>query len=161
MKKRWTVSEYIREEVRRQGHDLNDPQDGGIRVLWMEDAWQTATREAAQGKIPTVEVIEQLGRILEPQKNERGFRTCGVRVGSRICPPWETVRPALKELVASIERNGKKLDPLEWYKQFELLHPFVDANGRAGKILLAWLAGTLDRPFFPPNDLFGDWIANP
>lgn len=45
-----------------------------------------------------------------------------------------------------------------WYKEFEDIHPFVDGNGRTGKILYNWLNGTLKVPTIP----FNWWgIANP
>lgn len=157
VKKKWTVAEYIREEVRRQGHNLNDPQDGGLRVLWMQDAWQVAQWQAEQGLMPTLDTIQEIGAIIEPYKNKEGFRRVGVCVGRRKCPPADTVRDAVLNLL----RNGEALSPIEWYREFELIHPFLDGNGRTGKVIMLWRAGRLSDPFFPPNDLFGDWIANP
>jgi fido (protein-threonine AMPylation protein) len=51
--------------------------------------------------------------------------------------------------------------PLEAYVEYEEIHPFVDSNGRTGKIILNYLNGTLLDPIFPPNDIWGDWISNP
>ncbi len=44
------------------------------------------------------------------------------------------------------------------YREFELVHPFSDGNGRTGKVLLNYLADTLERPTMP-SDWFG--CANP
>lgn len=95
--------------------------------------------------------------MIEPIKNENGLRRVGVMVGDRTCPPAEQVRGSLERLI----KNGKLLSPIEWYKEFELIHPFVDGNGRTGKVLLAWLRKDFDNPEFPPEDLFGTPTTNP
>jgi Fic/DOC family protein len=151
----WSVPDYIREEVRRQGHNLSDPHDGGRRVEWMAFAWERARTLCAARKRPWLADVVELGRMVEPEKNASGIRLCGVRVGARACLPPHLVPRALENLVNS------QLGPLAWYKEFETIHPFIDGNGRTGKILLNWLAGTLETPFFPPADLFGYPITNP
>lgn len=42
----------------------------------------------------------------------------------------------------------------DWYLAFEAVHPFLDGNGRVGKILHNWLLGTLDNPVLV-HDYFG------
>lgn len=152
------VIDYIREEVERQGHDTATP-DGWLRVAWMLEAWAEAMAAVDQYPTsqPTVTTAEALGLLIEPLKNYMGFRQCGVRVGTRICPDPGLVR----QLLAKLWESRDMLGPIEFYKAFELIHPFVDGNGRVGKILLNWLNGTLRDPIFPPNDLWGEEIRNP
>jgi hypothetical protein len=155
------VIEYCTEEVQRQGHDTT-VLDGIERVGWMLDAWSYAIalsspRPGYLGQRPILSDVESLGRRAEPKKNKDGFRSVRVRVGPRICPEPDQVPRLLKLLF----EQRDVLSPFEWYKEFELIHPFVDGNGRTGKILLAWLDDRLLNPDFPPKDLFGDWIENP
>lgn len=152
-----TVIAYVTEEVRRQGHDVTTL-DGIQRVAWMLNAWAIAIVDAdGSSNRPGLFAAVGIGKYIEPVKNEHGLRRVGVRVGSRRCPPPERV-PELLELLFQ-QRDA--LSPLEFYKRFEEIHPFVDGNGRTGKILLNWLNGTLLDPVFPPADLFGYPIQNP
>lgn len=144
------IHAFIEREVQNQGFKL-DYEDGRERVEWMQDAWDYA--RALADFPPTLTDIRELGRFIEPGKNMDGFRIIGVQVGGRVCPPSFLILPGLSAILRAVGN----LAPLELYKQFELIHPFEDGNGRVGKVLLNWWARTLDDPFMPP-DLFGGGV---
>ncbi len=160
---RYSVAAYCEEEVRRQGHDIAHV-DGIMRAGWMIDAWAWALYWSGEDNLPTednwptVDDIRKLGMKVEPGINNGGFRTCGVRVGPNVVPgDWEDIPKKLERLLACTS----ELEPLEFYRAFEEIHPFEDGNGRVGKILLNWRAGTLLTPWFPPADFWGGRIVNP
>ena len=151
-----TVIEYVTEEVSRQGHRVN-LLDGIERVGWMLNGWSYALKEVESGRLPLAGDIIHIGRLVEPEKNRIGIRRVGVRVGSRYCPEAHLVEGMLMDLC---DRRDS-LEPLDFYRALLEVHPFVDGNGRTGKIVLNWLAGTLLTPFFPPNAFWGRSIRNP
>lgn len=149
-----TIIEYITEEVERQGHNTRTAQ-GVWRVVWMLDAWKYMQWQVGSDFI--IDDIELLGKLVEPAKNKDGFRQCQVFVGGHIPPPPKEIRERLERWYDL----RKQMTAIEAYKEFEIIHPFVDGNGRVGKIILNWLNMTLHAPIFPPKDLWGHPIANP
>ena len=148
---------YCIEEVRRQGHDTT-VQDGQERVAWMLEAWRWARGLARDGQPITVDTVEQIGRLIERVENRNGFRTQPVYIAGHIRrQDVETIR---REVAALCGEAGR-IDPLAWYQRFEEIHPFINGNGRTGKVLLNWLIDRWDDPLFPPKDLFGRPIRNP
>lgn len=147
------VIDYIKEEVERQGHDTNQL-DGIERVAWMLEAWNYALNGNSR---PSLDDALHLGKLVEHYKNVHGWRKCHVIIGVREPTHYEDI---LSSLVQLFEKSYD-LTPLEFYKEFEIIHPLVDGNGRTGKVLLNWLNGTLLNPIFPPHNLFGSWIRNP
>jgi len=162
------IHEFIKDEVTRQGHDINDPNDGGRRVGWMHGAWEYARQNA--DRLPTIEDVQRLGHYIEPENNHPSrFRGINVSVGTHEPPKHQDVPGRMASLMTSMPfvracaddcgGDNKKTDyyetsgyghphatPDDFYLQFESIHPFADGNGRTGKILHNWLNGTLDKP---------------
>lgn len=149
------IIDYIYKEVKRQGFDTQTL-PGLMRVVWMLDAWRYAQMAESNGEF-FLQTIEELGKMVEPEVNKDGIRQIGVRVGERLCPAPEFIHGYLSDWWRSLDG----LSPIEAYKDFEMIHPFVDGNGRVGKIILNWRNHTLHDPIFPPKDLWGKSIKNP
>jgi Fic family protein len=73
------------------------------------------------------------------KKDKGAFRTCNVRVGNRICPDYRELKPLMwKWLFESIRKNPLP-DDKQLHIIFEKIHPFVDGNGRIGRMLMNWI----------------------
>ena len=74
--------------------------------------------------------------ILDEEKGS--FRRVPVWIGGREGKPWYVV----PELMAQLCKNSKDHKEWEDIKQdhimFEKIHPFVDGNGRTGRIIMNW-----------------------
>lgn len=115
-----------------------------LSVSWMLHAWQYAMRVTA---LPIELDVLAMGALVEPYVNARGYRQCGVRVGNDVKLDWRQVPRAMENLLEAVER----LDPDEWFYQYENIHPFRDGNGRTGAILYNWLRKSLGAPIEPPE----------
>jgi len=126
------------------------------------DAWQVMTDFAHSNNIP-ITVAKDIHRALtknvdffESRDMSGEYRNCNVRIGWEMCPNHEVV-PDLMEHMWFPELNNLKttnnlipeddinfdgdrifVDNLSWrvHNLFEVIHPFIDGNGRTGRLLL-------------------------
>lgn len=151
------IARYCGEEVRRQYAHTWEP-DVPLRVAGMIEAWLDALNSQWRGETLSSEHILRWGAAIEP-RNAKGFRTIPIRVGYSEKMKWPLIERAVENLCQEIEVFN--VGTFEAYKEFEEIHPFVDGNGRTGKIILNWVNGTLLDPIFPPDNFWGDRIINP
>ncbi|MEX0755029.1 MAG: Fic family protein [Actinomycetota bacterium] len=110
------------------------------------------------------EVLMKDVRGGEPQKTPGEFRRSQNWIGGAspatarfVPPPWEEVTPAF----ADLERFLHDIEPMPAlikagiaHAQFETIHPFLDGNGRIGRLLISfWLVGqnVIHRPILYPS----------
>ncbi len=113
---------------------------------------ETVTRETtlALHRLVMQRIIEDAGR----------FRTVPVYIrGARLRPPPAgRVEPLMREWVDWVRDESGAYDPIVAaviaHHGFEAVHPFVDGNGRVGRLLLNLL---LMRAGYPPALLLRDW----
>lgn len=100
-------------------------------------------QDLVKDKIPFTEyIIKQIHTlVLMDRPDDRGvYRKIPVRImGAFHVPPEPVVVPELMENLIK-EFSNKKMHPIEnaalFHLKFEGIHPFVDGNGRTGRLLL-------------------------
>lgn len=73
------------------------------------------------------------------EKYQGKLRGVNVRVGMHIAPPFYSVPRKISSLIRWFNANKKKYNPVVvaayFHAEFEAIHPFVDGNGRVGRLL--------------------------
>lgn len=82
--------------------------------------------------------------LLHP-RNVGNYRHVWVRVGYRICPDPTQVPHLMRKWLAGMD-GYYELEPTEMHIQFELIHPFIDGNGRTGRMLMWYHQHLLGQP---------------
>ena len=112
--------------------------------------YRTALQVGATTELPlSLRLMKRLHYVLLADVRGRDrtpgeFRRVQVAMGTNkrfIPPPPQTVPELLADLETYTHRRSKAYDPLidcfMMHYQFETIHPFVDGNGRVGRLLLA------------------------
>ena len=70
-----------------------------------------------------------------------GLRKDWVKVGGRLCPAPIALKPMLETWCAKVNlmKNPTEDEVWQTHLAYENIHPFMDGNGRSGRLLWLWL----------------------
>lgn len=73
------------------------------------------------------------------------FRKVDVTVGGRMTAGSTFVPYLMANFCYDLTNNYRDIDPQDMHVRFEKIHPFIDGNGRTGRMLMWWHEAKLGR----------------
>lgn len=121
-------------------------------------------RELVKDRVPLSEnVIKQIHYlVLADKRDDRGvYRRVPVRIMGAKHEPVQPylIQPKMEQLLEAYRNSSEHIIPrlARFHIEFEGIHPFIDGNGRAGRLLVNL---ELMKAGYPPIDIkFADRIA--
>lgn len=90
----------------------------------------------------TIPDLQKFVSACQPGAFLRDEEGMDVRVGKHHPPPGGTDIPVQLQRILDDANSGS--DPYDTHIRYETLHPFIDGNGRSGRVLWAWQMLKLD-----------------
>lgn len=112
-------------------------------------SWRTWEWLIEQDHISEPTLLELHARITRfnlSKKHRGNYRNVQVYVGNHVPPGPEIAKYQAYDWLMDLLQHWQTLDPKEMHIRFETIHPFIDGNGRAGRMLMWWHQVKLGQP---------------
>jgi Fic family protein len=132
------MKDHIHESNLIEGYD-NPTFDEALQEAW-EMLYHTNYMAPSLDKLLICQIHEIATGAQEDLSNDdRGnYRQCTVMVGGRICPRPYVMIELMHNWLLDMEHHWETLSPKKMHVRFEKIHPFIDGNGRVGRLLMWW-----------------------
>ncbi len=116
--------------------DVRDPNE----VVQSLVAWNYLKNQPFLNLSVVLETHRLIMKNLLPEKPGRAgsLRLINVQVGRRLCPHYNEVPDLINAWLLKMDDWWYDLYPIAMHIEFEHIHPFIDGNGRTGRMLLWW-----------------------
>lgn len=124
--------DYIRES------NLIEGIDSASEDLKSWDAWRWLRKQEVITQPVLLELHKRITKGQLPKTQSGHYRTVNVYVGDDMPPPPQIAQGQIYGLLMDLADHWQTLDPRDVHVRFEKIHPFIDGNGRTGRMLWWW-----------------------
>lgn len=128
------VRRYVRESNLIEGVDSEEEDENCYRIWHWLEGWERLSNlfiRSLQGNIVRNQALPF--NAIGAYRNEGQYN---VQVSGHMAPHYDRVPDLMNDWLRFYSEKAK--NPLDAHIGFERIHPFLDGNGRTGRMLLWW-----------------------